>query len=272
MKFWVCLFIFVATTTTTLFATPTCDDSWISCIGSTLPCVQGGCWGWPPNPTNTPHKEVTRFLANAILTRNYSSTAFLFDPNACIKVIGAGVNLCGRDVVVGYLALPLITDAYAVASMDVGTMVQEGLDVFARIHQSLFILTKQIFIQPATVWQLEFNDVRQIKTWTIDTDTLQIAEALGQELVLNSTALCTSIQTNCQGANQQYTSVQACVDFMATLRQPLSILELGSGWTKRCRAFHNILAAPYPNTHCLHVGPQIINLAATPCTDPHQYA
>lgn len=269
-----CIFLFASTILIMIglsAATPTCDDSWQSCVGSSAPCVKGGCWGWPANPSNTAHKEVIKFLADAILTTNFPSTAFLLDENACINVPGFGIHLCGRDVVVSYLYLPLITDAYVVTASSIKSIDQEGLHAIANLDQSLYILTKGITIQPFTYWEFEFNDAHQIKTWTIATDTYMIANALDQELDLNSTSLCTSIQSNCQGTYQQFTSVQSCIDFMNGLRQPANMLELGSGNTKRCRAFHNILAGPLPEKHCSHAGPQVIDPAKTPCTDPGQY-
>lgn len=135
----------------------------------------------------------------------------------------------------------------------------------------MFILTKGITIQPTTVWEIEFNDLRQIQSWTLHVDTYQIAAALNTSLSLNRTQLCESIQNNCQGVYQQYNSTQECINFMDTIPLSNGPTVLGSGNSVQCRTFHNILAGPQPQIHCLHVSSKVLGLFVTPCTDPSQY-
>ena len=84
---------------------------------------------------------------------------------------------------------------------------------------------------------------------------------LFSHLNLNVTSLCTQIQSECAGANQQYADQAACETFLNSI--PLVLPgSFAAGNSVTCRSFHELLARSAPHIHCRHVGPILIALFA----------
>ena len=65
--------------------------------------------------------------------------------------------------------------------------------------------------------------------------------------------LCPTIQSQCQGANQQFDTVDTCI---ATLSQkPTGRYDEAWGDNLVCRTIHLVLTGARPAVHCMHVGP-----------------
>lgn len=255
------------------FAKPQCDNSWQECVGSTQPCVKGGCWMWPSTPRNTVHKELVRYFNDEVLLPgDYQSIAFGLDPDVCVSVPAFSIQFCGLEKFIGYLYLPVTSDLYAITNTTVDFMVQEGLSLFANVNQEYTILTTGQKINLKGVWEFGFNDAHQINNWVITPDALAIFTNLNPELTLNTTNICTKIQDRCTGDNQQFATFNDCLTFYDNRRLSDGPSVLGTGNTVQCGEFHTILTATQPEVHCLHVGSQVIDPLSTPCTDPSQYA
>lgn len=254
-------------------AVPQCDDSWQQCVGSTKPCVKGGCWGWPSNVQNTVHKEVVQYFNDeVILPGNFEAIAFALDPNVCVSVPSFSIQFCGLQKFIGYLYLPVTSDLYAITNTTVGTMVQEGLTIFTNVYQEFTILTTGQKLNLISVWEVHFNDAHQIIDWIITPDALAIFTNLNPDLTLNITNICTKIQDRCTGDHVQFVSFDDCLSFYDNRRLSDGPSVLGTGNTVQCGEFHTILTATQPEVHCMHVGPFVIDPLMTPCTDSNQYA
>ena len=253
--------------------TPTCDDSWQQCIGNTSPCLKFGCWWWPAVPRNTPHKEVIKELADIIVEKRYNDVLPYIALDATVNVPAFGISLTGNVPFIGYLALgdEDVSDSYRVVNATVTSSVQEGKTVFSRVLQYLEVVTTGVIFSPDTAWEFEFNDLRQIQTWTIHIDSLAISTQLLPNLDLNPVTVCQTIQQQCTGANQQFANQTECVSALSSIRLFDGPAALFTGNHLGCHSFHSILALSLPDIHCVHTGISVISPLATPCTDPSQY-
>jgi len=254
------------------FATQ-CDDSWKDCIGNTDPCVKIGCWYWPPVPRNTVQKETIREFLRIIVERRYTDAAAYFALDATVNVPPFGISMTGLDKILGYLVLgdPDVSDLYEVVNATASTMVQEGDTVFVQVDEYLRVVTTGVIFPPNTVWEFQFNDLRQIQTWNVDVDGLSISSQLLPDLDLNPVTVCQDIQQNCVGANQQFANQTECVAALSSIRVFDGLQSLYVGNHLGCHSFHTILTFARPDIHCLHAGVSVISPIATPCTDPSQY-
>ena len=82
-------------------------------------------------------------------------------------------------------------------------------------------------------------------------------------LTLECASYCTAITARCTGANQQYDSMQNCID--SCTDYPPGALTDTMGNTLGCRVYHTELAASDPATHCLHAGPSGGGACGTTC-------
>jgi hypothetical protein len=73
---------------------------------------------------------------------------------------------------------------------------------------------------------------------------------------------CTLIEANCTGANDQFASMQNCLDTCESY--PRGMLTDTMGNTLGCRIYHSMAAASDPGTHCGHAGP----LGGGECGEP----
>ncbi len=64
---------------------------------------------------------------------------------------------------------------------------------------------------------------------------------------------CTRLQSNCAGANAQYTSRDQCIASCASY--PQGAPDDQSGNSLECRNYHAGAALGAPGTHCVHAGP-----------------
>jgi hypothetical protein len=75
---------------------------------------------------------------------------------------------------------------------------------------------------------------------------------------------CTTVTTNCTGANAQYASMAECMAYCARARWPEGTAGDMDGNTIACRIYHGgAPAASDPATHCPHAGPSGGNVCGT---------
>ncbi|CAF0851463.1 unnamed protein product [Didymodactylos carnosus] len=65
--------------------------------------------------------------------------------------------------------------------------------------------------------------------------------------------LCQAVQQICEGSNQQYSSLEDCINFM-TNQIPFGTFDQGDQNSVVCRTIHIKLASISPDIHCPHVG------------------
>uniref|UniRef100_A0A7S2MWZ0 Uncharacterized protein n=1 Tax=Haptolina brevifila TaxID=156173 RepID=A0A7S2MWZ0_9EUKA len=121
-----------------------------------------------------------------------------------------------------------------------------------------------------------FVDFRYPNVFPIDTVYSISPERVGENLpLLNSFGnvwdLCQLIQSRCYHKNQQFASVNECMDYMK-LRpdHKLGYCPIFAGDTKACRFMHSILAQDIldPDVHCWHMGPQMADpFGRVKCSD-----
>jgi hypothetical protein len=80
-----------------------------------------------------------------------------------------------------------------------------------------------------------------------------IPDAGPNAIAATCTTYCTTIQTNCTGANAQWSSAGACQN--ACLALPAGMTSDTTGGTMGCRAYHATAAATAAAVHCTHAGP-----------------
>lgn len=74
---------------------------------------------------------------------------------------------------------------------------------------------------------------------------------------------CASIEASCTGANDQFSSLENCMDTCAAF--PVGTSADVSGNTLGCRTYHSGAAVGDPATHCPHAGPFGDGACGTPC-------
>jgi hypothetical protein len=76
-------------------------------------------------------------------------------------------------------------------------------------------------------------------------------------------AYCAAIQANCTAGNQQYTTMNNCINSCAAI--PAGTSADTSGNTLGCRLYHANAAKADPATHCVHAGPGGAGMCGTNC-------
>jgi len=267
MKFWSLIIMLCVIFTV---ASATCNgNSWQNCVGSTrlfCPCYQIPCLREP----ETVHKRITQELVDIIVERRYNDAANIFDEFITINVSYFGITVSGVEAAVAYLFLgdPDISDQYEVLNATIVSDAQERRHLFTKVRQYFRVLTTNVVYTYDAIWELKFNKERRITEWNIYIDSLQVQVQQGVNLDLNITSVCTNIQNDCSGTNQQFATVQDCITFMSGIPlAPQNPAQIFSGNTVVCRSFHELLARSLPDLHCLHVGTQNLGPFATPCND-----
>jgi hypothetical protein len=219
-------------------------------------------------------KAVTKELNDIIVSRNYPLAGPLFAVDAIVRVPAFNIVLQGREAIVLYLYLgdPAISDQYQVISSEFSTSLQELSTVVVELDQVLQSVRTGAFFSPYTTWKMTFNNLNQIAEWVIGIDSLAIQQNLAGQLDLNTTSLCTLIQTRCTGTNQQYADQASCEAFMNSIPLvPTNPANIFTGLTVTCRSFHSVLfQAPDPLAefiHCPHAGMNPADPLSTPCYD-----
>ncbi|KAF7367647.1 Secreted protein [Mycena sanguinolenta] len=158
-----------------------------------------------------------------------------------------------------------------------GTLVDLVIENNLMIVTTLRDFNWTVAIEPA-LWQLKFlfNDeglVTQYDAILYRADALfanvlpKVAQAAIKELNLPpatsptvalqtraATDICAGHAAYCTGANQQYNSTQACMDFVMN-KIPLGEIWQGGQNTAICRYVHTPMLQLRPTVHCPHVGP-----------------
>jgi hypothetical protein len=82
---------------------------------------------------------------------------------------------------------------------------------------------------------------------------LAVAPDLASAGAPDCATYCTAIMANCTGTNQQYTTVDNCMNVCKAI--PVGTAADQSGNTLGCRIYHANFAKNDPVTHCPHAGP-----------------
>lgn len=256
------------------------DDYWQNCVGnggSCWPCYDRICSLSPclhKDFYDTVEKEVAKQLSTIIVDRSYPLAGPLFAEDIVVKVPAFGIEIEGREAAVLYLFLgdPAISDQYVVLSSEYTQLIQELNVVFGEIDQYLQSVRSGVFFSPYATWKFTFNDKNEISEWVVGIDSLAIQLNLAGQLDLNTTSLCSLIQSRCVDANQQYADLDECVTFMNSIPLvPTNPANIFQGDTVTCRSFHSVLfLAPDPlaqAVHCPHTGQVPDTPLSTPCFD-----
>ncbi|GFF54192.1 hypothetical protein IFM61606_07185 [Aspergillus udagawae] len=83
------------------------------------------------------------------------------------------------------------------------------------------------------------------------TDPAAVQAALTQQL---ASTICQTHEDYCKGADQQYESKDACIDYLTTKTRFGQAFELGRD-TLLCREVHEHMVKYRPDIHCAHIGP-----------------
>jgi len=256
-----------------------CDltTAWKQCVNHTFPCP---CYAFEcpqnvgqniPGESLTIEKAMVLEYNRILVERTYQDAWFLFSPNIQVNVPYFDISFTGAGLNVAYLYLgdPSVSDTYVILSSEITLLLQQGLDVFARLNITYQNLHSEVIWSTTNLWVFKFapnHTIIQEDIYIDSVGTLDILYSTGS-LNLDPTTLCQSIMNDCTGANLQYGgSVSACALFMSGLTVEV-FGQVANGNTIFCRSWHEVLARSDPNVHCEHTGPLKINPIDTPCND-----
>jgi hypothetical protein len=229
----------------------------------------------PNKMTWTLHKQRSVDFLGYWLGENYDAAASLLADDVVADIKGVGV-IPGKQPVVDYLHLGGRTSSEFVYMDEIksATLIQEEKSVMAVAvvtSGSPLLPPGQLLdaVGTETQFNLEFNDQDLIRKVTIFVDPAGLAKAF--RLVLQGAAdvvsLCTRIQTDCTGADQQYSSVEQCLGYMASIRfVDVDYVPRLWGNSVACRYLHANMAETN-HDHCNHAGTKLLDPWATPCQD-----
>ncbi|KAI5303128.1 hypothetical protein KEM56_007882 [Ascosphaera pollenicola] len=96
------------------------------------------------------------------------------------------------------------------------------------------------------------------------TSTVEEAQLILRDIMVSN--VCQVHEEHCLGANQQYESLEACVDYLTKKTRYGSAYGLGED-TLVCRALHKVMLPFRPEMHCPHIGPS----GGEMCADDRNY-
>jgi len=249
------------------------DCEWEVCLNKTFfeQPVCPGC-AWPClRDSLTVHEAIVIEFHRLNFEGKFAEMVGLLDPAIELRVPGFGVVLHGVQEVAGYLILsdPNVSDSYIILQSELRNLIQQRFEIMTELHQVFqSAQDPSIVINPYETWRIEFSNRRLISNWTLGVDSQLISSSLGGSLDQNITSVCTNIQQDCQAGNQQYASVQDCINFMVSIPfvGPNGFSDIFAQYSFLCRSFHELLARSLPDIHCHHVGPNtVVSPFVTPC-------
>lgn len=246
------------------------DNSWKQCINKVGKCK---CYENPPKKVqNTIEKRIVVEYSEIIVERRYEDANLIFSPFIKTLIVFSGASYIGKEENVDYLYLgdPDISDIYLINSIDIYSLIQEGLTVWAHVAINYTVLhgnpPPPPFVSDA-LWEITFAANHTIKQIDIYVDTYTLYNSIIQNggFDTNVTSLCTNIQNDCIGIYTQYNDLATCIAYMNSI--PIAGPEVTFGNNVLCRSWHEVLARKLPSVHCMHTGTMKIDIKTTPCQD-----